>query len=77
MASGDDAPTPPRPPLDPEARADLQWEILARREARLEQVAPRSSSRIPSRIRWWIGAFFIIALVIVFRDRIAEWLPGF
>jgi hypothetical protein len=66
---------PPR--RDLEQRADAQWEILARREARLEQLAPKSASRIPGRIRWWIAAFFIIALVIVFRDRIAAWLPGF
>lgn len=75
MASGDDSPTPP--PRDPEDRADAQWEILARREARLAQHAAASPSRIPGRVRWWIAAFFIIALVIVFRDRIAAWLPGF
>ena len=78
MASGDDPPTPTPPPLrDPEDRADAQWEILARREARLAEHAAGSAPRIPRRIRWWVAAFFIIALVVVFRDRIAEWLPGF
>ena len=79
MASGDDPPTPPSPraPLDPEERADAQWEILARREARIAEHAGGAPSRIPGRIRWWVAAFFIIALIVVFRDRIAEWLPGF
>lgn len=77
MASGDDeTPVPLRPPLDPEARADVQWEILARREARIAEAVPEPASRIPRRVRWWVAAFFIIAVVIVFRDRIAEWLPG-
>ena len=79
MASGDDPPTPPSPraPLDPEERADAQWEILARREARIAEHAGGAPSRISGRIRWWVAAFFIIALIVVFRDRIAEWLPGF
>ena len=80
MASGDDPPTPPPPPrapLDPEERADAQWEILARREARLAEHTGGAPSRIPGRIRWWVAAFFIIALIVVFRNRIAEWLPGF
>jgi hypothetical protein len=77
MASGDDSPTSPPPPRDAEDRADAQWEILARREARIAEHAAGAAPRIPRRIRWWIAAFFIIALVVVFRDRIAEWLPGF
>lgn len=78
MASGDDPPPPMPPPrpADPESRADAQWEILARREARLQRLASPAAARIPGRIRWWVAAAFIVALIVVFRDRIAEWLPG-
>lgn len=82
MADGDDPP-PEVVPFRPkprersaEERSDVQWEILARREQRLGKLSRRSEARIPGRVRWWIAAAFIIGLVIVFRDRIAELLPG-
>jgi len=62
-------------PRSEEARADARWELLARREARLDRMAPKSSSLIPNRVRWWIAAFFIIALAIVFRERLSQLLP--
>jgi len=81
LANGDEPPPGvipfrPRPkPKSEEARADAQWELMARREARLGRSALESPPRIPSRVRWWIAAFFIVALVVMFRDRLAEWLP--
>jgi hypothetical protein len=82
MADGEDDPPPDVVPLHPrrsprsdEARADTLWELMARREARIRQHLPQSSTRIPSRLRWWIAAIFIVAVVFVFRERIAQWLP--
>jgi hypothetical protein len=80
MPDGDDLPPnviplPPRPKSD-EVRADAQWEILARREARMLKHSPQTSPLIGGRIRWWIAAAFIVAVIVVFRDRIAAWLPG-
>lgn len=83
MADGDDDPPPNvipldsrRRPLTGEARDDARWELLARREARLARVSPRPAGRIPTRIRWWIAAAFVVAAVILLRERLAEWLPG-
>ena len=81
MADGDEPPPDVIPfrlrpkPTSEEARADPRWDLLARREARLDQMAPKSTSRIPNRVRWWIAALLIIALAIVFRERLAQWLP--
>jgi hypothetical protein len=70
----DVTPFRPRPkPKSEEARADAQWELMARREARIGRLAPKSSSRIPNRVRWWIAAFLIVALVVLFRERL-PWL---
>ena len=82
MADGDDPPPEaipfrPRPrQRSEESLADARWEIMARRDARLGRVE-EAPPRIPTRIRWWIAAIFIVAAVVVFRDRIAEWLPWF
>jgi hypothetical protein len=84
MADGDEPPPeviPFQPRPKPKQRseedlADTRWEIMARRDARLGRVE-ETPSRIPTRVRWWIAAAFIVALVIVLRDRIAEWLPWF
>jgi hypothetical protein len=46
---------------------------MARREARLGRSALEPTPRIPNRVRWWIAAFFIVALVILFRERL-PWL---
>ena len=52
----------------------MQWEIMARREARLKRIGS-SPSRIPTRIRWWIAAAFLVVAFVLLRDRLAEWLP--
>jgi hypothetical protein len=80
MADGDDPPPEvipfrPRPrQMSEESRSDAQWEIMARRDARLGRVDERPS-RIPTRIRWWIAAAFIVAAVFLLRERFAEWMP--
>ena len=79
MADGDEPPPDVIPfrlrpkPKSEEARADVQWELMTRREARLGRLAPKSQPRIPNRVRWWIAAVFIVVLVVFFRDRL-PWL---
>ena len=82
MAEGEDDVPPTVVPLHPrrvpkseEGRADAQWELMARREARMGAGAFEPRARISTRIRWWVAALFVVALIILLRDRIAEWLP--
>ena len=80
MADGDEPPPEvipfrPRPKqLSEEQRSDAQWEIMARRDARLGRVED-TSPRIPNRLRWWIAAAFIVIAIVLLRERIAEWIP--
>lgn len=82
MEDGEDKPAANVVPLHPrlapkseEARADTQWELLARREARMSGATSGTPSRIPTRLRWWIAALFLVVVVVLLREKIAEWLP--
>jgi hypothetical protein len=82
MEDGEDKPVAQVVPLHPagsprsdEARADTQWELLARREVRMGRNAEVAHSRIPVRVRWWIAAAFVVVAVVLLREKIAEWMP--
>jgi hypothetical protein len=62
-------------PRSDEARSDTQWELLARREARMGTEIGDARSRIPVRVRWWIAAAFVVVAVVLLREKIAEWMP--
>lgn len=82
MEDGEEKPAAQVVPLYPagvpksdESRADTQWELLARREARMGISIESTRSRIPVRIRWWIAAAFVVVAIVLLREKIAEWVP--